>query len=178
METRTDKKKKAFLKAFAANNGLQQEACRLAKVSRMTVTRWRNNDHEFANNYDSVTDQMLQMLHGIDKSKELLMASVLRHNGNITMACISLGMSRQTHRKWYKEDIEYRDRIDDILEEVNEGLLDVAIEKWKKLIEEEDFKAIKLAIDKIGTNRGFIDKKQHEITTPKWMSGDKELDEI
>ena len=166
------------MQAFKVSEGVQLEACRMAKVTRMTVNRWRKKDPNFDRSYQEITSEMLQVLHGVEKSKDLLLVAIIQHDGHISRACQSIGVSRQTHGKWYKQDVEYRDRVDDIIDEMNEGILDDAMAELKKQIAGGDFKAIKLAIDKLGSSRGMVDKKQHEISSPSWMSGDKELDEI
>jgi hypothetical protein len=65
-----------------------------------------------------------------DTKKKEMLESLRLHMGNISEACRAMNVTRKTHYKWYAEDEEYKDAVDD----VNDSLLDFAESKMFQLI--------------------------------------------
>lgn len=58
-KTATDVKKEIFLEALL-NTGIVAEACRLAKLNRRSLYRWREADQAFADEWDSTVKTALR----------------------------------------------------------------------------------------------------------------------
>ena len=51
-----------------------------------------------------------------------LIEALRRKGGSVSAACEEVGISRQTHYNWYREDAHYRDLVDRLIEELEEDL--------------------------------------------------------
>lgn len=49
-----------------------------------------------------------------DRHKKAMIEALNKNLGVITLACKEVGICRQTHYDWYKEDEQYRKAVDDV----------------------------------------------------------------
>lgn len=78
--------------------------------------------------------------------------------GIVTTACKSVGISRQTHYEWMKEDAEYRSQVDGI----SDIALDFAESKLHKQIENNDTTATIFYLKTKGKKRGYVERTEVE----------------
>lgn len=97
-------------------------------------------------NNDSIKKQMITAL------KETL--------GVVSPACEMVGISRNTHYVWMKDDIEYKLSVDDLLE----FQLDFVESKLFENINNSDVPSTIFYLKTKGKNRGYIEKQYIENT--------------
>ena len=96
-----------------------------------------------------------------DKKKNFLKA--LENNyGNISKACRSSNIGRQTYYEWKKVD---KDFVEACLD-VGEGLVDNAESKLKELIDNGNVVAIIFYLKCKGKDRGYTEKQTFELVKP------------
>lgn len=78
--------------------------------------------------------------------------------GVVTTACKTVGIARQTHYNWLKEDEQYKAAVDDI----SDVALDYAESKLHKQIGSDDTTAIIFYLKTKGKKRGYIEKQEIE----------------
>lgn len=78
--------------------------------------------------------------------------------GNVTAACKSVNVSRQTYYNWLKED-DFATAVD----EVNEANLDYAESKLHALIRQENPTAIIFYLKTKGKKRGYVERVENEV---------------
>ena len=76
--------------------------------------------------------------------------------GVVTTACKSVGIARQTHYEWYKEDEEYKAAVD----AVADIALDFAESKLHKQIEGGDTTATIFYLKTKGKKRGYVERQE------------------
>jgi len=79
--------------------------------------------------------------------------------GVVTIACKEVGIARNTHYDWYKEDPDYKNAVDDLADVA----LDFAEAKLHKQIEKEDTIATIFYLKTKGRKRGYIEKLGLEL---------------
>src|SRR5687768_232619 len=92
MRDKRDTKKKRFIETLAAQ-GTVSHAAEAAGVSRNTVYRWRQEDHEFASLWDEAHE------NAVDAVESVLYQSALR--GNIVAIIFYL----KAHRPIYRDKL-------------------------------------------------------------------------
>lgn len=96
-----------------------------------------------------------------DTLKSKMIQALIEAKGNVTNACQSVGIARQTHYEWCKEDEGYKSDVD--------GVLDVAIDyvenKLFERIEDGDTTATIFYLKTIGKRRGYVEKAEIDHTT-------------
>lgn len=97
----------------------------------------------------------------IQKDKNSLLESLKECSGIVTFACEKVGLSRQTFYRWYREDAEFKERVDAI----NELQIDVAEASLLKKIQKGDTTAIIFYLKTKGRSRGYTERR--EIVTPE-----------
>jgi undecaprenyl pyrophosphate synthase len=80
--------------------------------------------------------------------------------GNVTTACLQVGISRETHYRWTKENALYKERTS----EVEEIELDFYENALRKQIKEGNAACIIFALKTRGRKRGYIEKNEVEHT--------------
>jgi hypothetical protein len=50
----------------------------------------------------------------MDSIKKDILVALEKHNGIVSVACASIGLSRSTYYLWLKDDQEFKDAVDDI----------------------------------------------------------------
>jgi hypothetical protein len=87
------------------------------------------------------------------KKKEEMVATLEKALGVVTTACRIVGISRDTHYRWMKNDEEYKIAVDDL----SNVALDFAESKLHKLIENENATAIIFFLKTKGKKRGYVE---------------------
>jgi hypothetical protein len=95
--------------------------------------------------FTKLTPKKQQMILALEKSL-----------GIVTTACLSVGISRESHYNWYNEDIEYKTAVDSI----KDIKLDFVESQLHKNIQNGDTTAIIFALKTLGKNRGFVEKQE------------------
>ena len=87
--------------------------------------------------------------------KRLMIEALTRQLGVISSACKQVGITRQTHYRWLKEDPAYKKVVEDIPEYV----LDFVENSLFKKISEGDTSSIHFYLKYRGRIRGYVDAK-------------------
>ena len=82
--------------------------------------------------------------------------------GNISDACKAMNMSRQTFYDWKEQDDDFKEDV----ENVKEGLLDLAESKLLENINNNENVAIIFYLKTKGKQRGYIEKQEVEVVKP------------
>ena len=93
--------------------------------------------------------------------KDTLLQALENSLGIVSTACNRTGISRSSYYKWYKEDEEFRQKVDDI-ENVK---LDFVESKLFKNIENETEKSIIFYLQHKGHKRGYIQRQNINLTS-------------
>lgn len=76
--------------------------------------------------------------------------------GVVTTACKSVGISRQTHYEWYKEDESYRKKVDDVADIA----LDFAESQLHKQISYGEVSSTIFFLKTKGKKRGYVERTE------------------
>ena len=93
--------------------------------------------------------------------KETLLQALESSLGIVSTACNRSGISRSSFYKWYKEDEEFRKKVD----EIDNVKLDYVETKLFKNIENEKEKSIIFYLQHKGHKRGYIQKQNINLTS-------------
>ena len=93
--------------------------------------------------------------------KETLLEALENSLGIVSTACNRTGISRSSFYKWYKEDEEFRKKVD----EIDNIKLDFVETKLFKNIENEKEKSIIFYLQHKGHKRGYIQKQNINLTS-------------
>ena len=93
--------------------------------------------------------------------KETLLQALENSLGIVSTACNRSGISRSSFYKWYKEDEEFRKKVDDI----DNVKLDYVETKLFKNIENEKEKSIIFYLQHKGHKRGYLQKQNINLTS-------------
>jgi hypothetical protein len=88
--------------------------------------------------------------------KKAMIDALVKTLGIVTLACKEVGIARQTHYAWYKEDDEYKTAVEDVLDVA----LDFAESKLHKQIDKEDTTATIFYLKTKGKKRGYIERSE------------------
>lgn len=106
-----------------------------------------------------------------DPKKVAMVQALTKSLGVVKMACESVGISRQTHYNWLKEDAAYKTACDNLPEVV----LDFAEHHLHKLISQGNPAATIFLLKTKGKKRGYVERKEIEVAEKKplsWFVGD------
>jgi hypothetical protein len=98
---------------------------------------------------EDTNDNKKKMLEALEKSL-----------GIVTTACKLVGIARETHYRWMREDAEYKEAADSI----SDVVLDFAESKLHNLIDGGDTAATIFYMKTKGKKRGYIERQ--ELTGP------------
>lgn len=91
-----------------------------------------------------------------DIHKTAMLEALEKSLGVVTSACKTVGIARQTHYEWYKEDAEYRLKVD--------ALADVAIDfaesQLHKQIKDGNSTATIFFLKTKGKSRGYVERQE------------------
>ena len=93
--------------------------------------------------------------------KDALLQALENSLGIVSTACNRSGISRSSFYKWYKEDEEFRKKVD----EIDNLKLDFVESKLFKNIENEKEKSIIFYLQHKGHKRGYIQKQNINLTS-------------
>ena len=93
--------------------------------------------------------------------KDTLLQALENSLGIVSTACNRTGISRSSYYKWYKEDEEFRQRVD----EIDNVKLDFEESKLFKNIENEKEKSIIFYLQHKGHKRGYIQRQNINLTS-------------
>tara|TARA_R100000231_G_scaffold59169_1_gene48654 strand:+ start:3856 stop:4206 length:351 start_codon:yes stop_codon:yes gene_type:complete len=88
--------------------------------------------------------------------KKAMLKSLEKNLGVVTSACKSVGISRQTHYNWLKDDAKYKAAVD----ELENVALDYAESKLHNQITKENPTAIIFYLKTKGKKRGYIERQE------------------
>ena len=94
--------------------------------------------------------------------KENFLKSLRNNLCNITEACKSANIHRQTYYGWIDKDEDFKQQCDN----VEESLLDLVESKLLENINNNDNTCIIFYLKTKGKNRGYIEKQEIEVTKP------------
>jgi hypothetical protein len=89
-----------------------------------------------------------------DKHKKAMLEALEKALGIVTSACKIVGISRETHYKWYREDARYKQQVD----ELGDVTLDFAESQLHHKIKDGDTTAIIFFLKTKGKKRGYIER--------------------
>jgi|TARA_R100001530_G_scaffold114633_1_gene81614 hypothetical protein len=93
--------------------------------------------------------------------KETLLQALENSLGIVSTACNRSGISRSSFYKWYKEDEEFRKKVD----EIDNVKLDYVETKLFKNIENEKEKSIIFYLQHKGHKRGYVQRQNINLTS-------------
>ena len=93
--------------------------------------------------------------------KKMLIESLENSLGIVSTACSKANISRSSFYKWYKEDEEFRQKVD----EIDNVKLDFVESKLFKNIENEKEKSIIFYLQHKGHKRGYIQRQNINLTS-------------
>lgn len=98
-----------------------------------------------------------------DTQKNAMLQALQSSLGVVSTACKNVGISRQTHYEWMKEDIDYASSVKD-LENVT---LDFAESKLHELIFEGNVASVIFFLKTKGKARGYVERSEIDVTQSK-----------
>ena len=93
--------------------------------------------------------------------KDTLLQALVSSLGIVSTACNRTGISRSSFYKWYKEDEEFRQKVD----EIDNVKLDYVETKLFKNIENEKEKSIIFYLQHKGHKRGYVQRQNINLTS-------------
>ena len=109
---------------------------------------------------DSLTKGDTKKRVSMGVQKGMMIQAMEKSLGIVTTACRSVGVSRETHYRWLREDSEYRQSIDSI----ESMALDLAESKLHQEILNGNTACIIFFLKTTGKKRGYIEKQEVETT--------------
>lgn len=91
-----------------------------------------------------------------DIHKRAMIDALEKSLGIVTSACKIVGIARQTHYEWYKEDEEYRNNVDSIADMT----LDFAESQLHSQIKEGSTAATIFYLKTKGKGRGYVERQE------------------
>lgn len=91
--------------------------------------------------------------------------------GVVTTACKTVGISRQTHYEWLREDDQYRDAVEDI----GDVALDFAESQLHKQIQSGEVSSTIFYLKTKGKKRGYVERSEVDhsggikLSKPSWF---------
>ena len=116
-------------------------------------------------------DDTLTELDIKDPKKVAMIQALTKSLGVVKMACESVGISRQTHYNWIKDDEAYKQACDNLPEVV----LDFAEHHLHKLISQGNPATTIFLLKTKGKRRGYVERQEIEVAEKKplsWFVGD------
>jgi hypothetical protein len=96
-----------------------------------------------------------------DIKKAAMIEALEQSLGVVTTACKVVGVSRETHYRWLKEDEEYKEKVDALIDVA----LDFAESQLHKQIRDGNSTATIFYLKTKGKNRGYIERQEVQQTT-------------
>lgn len=91
--------------------------------------------------------------------------------GVVTTACKTVGIARQTHYEWYREDAEYKKAVDDVADIA----IDFAESQLHKQIQNGEVSSTIFYLKTKGKKRGYVERTEIAADVnvnkmPSWFS--------
>ena len=102
---------------------------------------------------------------GLDVQKKAMIEALEKSLGVVSTACKAMGISRQTHYNWLK-DQEYKAAV----EELSEVAVDFAESHLHKLIRDGNPAATIFFLKTKGKGRGYIERQEIAVAEKKPLS--------
>lgn len=96
-----------------------------------------------------------------DIQKKAMIEALEKSLGIVTSACKSVGISRNTHYTWLKQDEEYKEAVEDI----ENIALDFAESQLHKQIKEGNTAGTIFYLKTKGKNRGYVERTEVQQET-------------
>ena len=93
-----------------------------------------------------------------DIHKKAMIEALEKSLGVVTTACKTVGISRQTHYEWIREDDQYRVAVEDI----GDVALDFAESQLHKQIQSGEVSSTIFYLKTKGKKRGYVEKTEVE----------------
>lgn len=99
-----------------------------------------------------------------DTKKKAMIGALQQSLGVVTSACKAVGISRETHYKWLREDADYKYKVEDL----SNIALDFAESQLHNQIKNGSTPATIFYLKTKGKKRGYIERQeiQHENLEP------------
>ena len=99
-----------------------------------------------------------------DTKKKAMIGALQQSLGVVTSACKTVGISRETHYKWLREDVDYKYQVEDL----SNIALDFAESQLHNQIKNGSTPATIFYLKTKGKKRGYIERQeiQHENLEP------------
>jgi hypothetical protein len=98
-----------------------------------------------------------------EAQKKAMIEALNKSLGVVTNACKAVGISRETHYRWLKEDLEYAQQVRDV-----EGVtLDFAESKLHEQIFNGNVASIIFFLKTKGKGRGYVERQEFSINDSK-----------
>ena len=94
--------------------------------------------------------------------KDNFLKALKNNLGNISQACKSSKISRQTYYRWVDDDVEFEEQC----KNVEESLLDLAENRLLEKIDKYDTTSIIFFLKTKGKKRGYVEKQEFELQKP------------
>lgn len=91
--------------------------------------------------------------------KDIFINALQENFGIVTKASEACGISRQTHYNWYKDDEDYKRKVDDI----DDICLDFAENVIFEAMGNQDTQAAVFYLKHKGKKRGYIESKNSDV---------------
>ena len=91
-----------------------------------------------------------------DITKKAMLEALEKSLGVVTSACKSVGISRETHYRWMREDSNYKDSVDDLANVA----LDFAESQLHQQIKGGNPTATIFYLKTKGKNRGYVERQE------------------
>ena len=98
-----------------------------------------------------------------DIHKKAMLDALEKSLGVVTSACKSVGIARQTHYEWMKEDILYKAAVD----ELSDVAIDFAESQLHKQIREGNSTATIFFLKTKGKKRGYVERQEVDVSSGK-----------
>jgi len=92
--------------------------------------------------------------------KKAMIAALSESLGIVTTACKSVGIERNTHYNWLKDDEKYKAAV----ESIQDITLDFAESKLHSLIKNDDTTATIFYLKTKGKKRGYIERIENDLS--------------
>jgi len=99
---------------------------------------------------------MNEKLTNLTPKKQLMLEALRKSLGIVTTACLSAGISRESHYNWLKDDPEYKKSV----EALDDVVLDFAESQLHKSINNGSDTATIFFLKTKGKKRGYIEKQE------------------
>lgn len=91
-----------------------------------------------------------------DITKKAMLEALEKSLGVVTSACKAVGISRETHYRWMREDSSYKDSVDDLANVA----LDFAESQLHQQIKGGNPTATIFYLKTKGKNRGYVERQE------------------